>query len=115
MLATRHVAVLLTARKIHRRALLVLTAAPEYKCPAAPYEAAMLLERACRRREIRDSSQNDRFVAEPGPMGVAGPEMSKAVRELAEGKGVGDHLSISDRGDGEGNADEKAVVFALAL
>ncbi|MBI5548988.1 MAG: NAD(P)/FAD-dependent oxidoreductase, partial [Deltaproteobacteria bacterium] len=50
--------------------LVVLTAAPAYKCPAAPYEAAMLLEYACRKRKIRDATQLDLYAAEPGPMGV---------------------------------------------
>jgi sulfide:quinone oxidoreductase len=68
--------------------LVVLTAAPAYKCPAAPYEAAMLLEYACRKRKIRDLTQIDLYAAEPGPMGVAGPDVSKAVRGMVEGKGV---------------------------
>ncbi len=71
--------------------LVVLTAAPLYKCPAAPYEAAMLLEDALRERGVRESSQVDLYAAEPGPMGVAGPEVSKAVRELVESKGVTYH------------------------
>ena len=71
--------------------LVVLTAAPVYKCPAAPYEAAMLLEYACRTRRIRDRTQIDLYAAEPGPMGVAGPQVSKAVRQLVEAKGVAYH------------------------
>ena len=71
--------------------LVVLTAAPAYKCPAAPYEAAMLLEHACRKRKIRDQTTIELFAAEPGPMGVAGPDVSKGVREMVEAKGVGYH------------------------
>lgn len=71
--------------------LVVLTAAPAYKCPAAPYEAAMLLEYACRKRKIRDATQIDLYVAEPGPMRVAGPEVSKAVRQMVEAKGITYH------------------------
>jgi sulfide:quinone oxidoreductase len=71
--------------------LVILTAAPAYKCPAAPYEAAMLLEHYCRRRRIRDKTQIDLFAAEPGPMGVAGPDVSKAVRQLVEAKGITYH------------------------
>jgi len=67
--------------------LVVLTAAPAYKCPAAPYEAAMLLEHDCRKRKVRDAVQIDLYAAEPGPMGVAGPEVSKAVRAMVEAKG----------------------------
>lgn len=69
----------------------ILTAAPAYKCPAAPYEAAMLLESAVRKRKLRDRTQIDLYAAEPGPMGVAGPEVSAAVRQMVEGKGVTYH------------------------
>lgn len=71
--------------------LVVLTAAPAYKCPAAPYEAAMLLEHDCRKRKIRDKTVIDLFAAEPGPMGVAGPDVSKGVREMVEAKNIGYH------------------------
>lgn len=71
--------------------LVVLTAAPAYKCPAAPYEAAMLLESELRRRRVRDQVQIDFFAAEPAPMGVAGPAVSAAVREMVESKGIAYH------------------------
>lgn len=71
--------------------LVVLTAAPLYKCPAAPYEAAMLLEGHLRKRKLRDATQLALYAAEPGPMGVAGPEVSKQVRQLVEAKGVSYH------------------------
>ena len=71
--------------------LVVLTAAPVYKCPAAPYESAMLLESHCRKRNIRERTQIDLFAAEPGPMGVAGSEVSKAVRQMVEAKGIKYH------------------------
>ena len=71
--------------------LVVLTAAPAYKCPGAPYEAAMLLEWYCRRRGIRDRTENVLYAAEPGPMGTAGPEVSRGVREMVEAKGIAYH------------------------
>lgn len=71
--------------------LVVLTAAPAYKCPAAPYEAAMLLEYDCRKSKIRDATEIDIYAAEPAPMGVAGPEVSAAVRAMVTGKGIGYH------------------------
>lgn len=69
--------------------VVVLTAAPAYKCPAAPYEAVMLIEAALRRRGVRDRITLDLYAAEPGPMGVAGPQVSAAVRQVVESKGVG--------------------------
>jgi len=71
--------------------LAVLTAAPAYKCPAAPYEAAMLLEYHCRKQKIREQVQIDFYAAEPGPMGVAGKEITAAVRQMVEDKGIGFH------------------------
>ena len=71
--------------------LVILTAAPAYKCPAAPYEAAMLMEHHCRKRQIRERTEIDLFTAEPGPMGVAGPDVSKAVRQMVEAKGITYH------------------------
>lgn len=71
--------------------IVVLTAAPAYKCPAAPYEAAMLVEAFCRRHGIRDAVQIDVYAAEPAPMGVAGPEVSGAVKQLLTTKGIPYH------------------------
>ncbi len=80
-------------RQLRAGRLVILTAAPGYKCPAAPYEAAMLLEYDCRKRKVRDDVQIDLYAAEPGPMGVAGAEITAAVRGMVEGKGVGYHPS----------------------
>lgn len=71
--------------------LVVLTAKPVYKCPAAPYEAAMLLEYHCRKRKIRAGTRLDLYAAEPAPMGVAGPAVSTAVRQMVESKDIGYH------------------------
>ena len=68
--------------------IVLLTAAPAYKCPAAPYEAAMLIDADCRRRGIRGATEVALYSAEPGPLGVAGPEVSAAVRGMVEEKGV---------------------------
>lgn len=75
--------------------LALLTAAPGYKCPAAPYEAAMLLESWSRKRRIRERTQIDLYAAEPGPMPVAGIEVSNAVREIVLSKGIGYHPNHS--------------------
>ncbi|MFZ5785538.1 MAG: NAD(P)/FAD-dependent oxidoreductase, partial [Acidobacteriota bacterium] len=68
--------------------ILVLTAAPAYKCPAAPYEAAMLIDGLLRRRGMRAAVEVALHSAEPGPMGVAGPEATAAVRMMVEQKGI---------------------------
>ena len=61
-------------RALTSRRIVVLTAAPAYKCPAAPYEAAMLVDHFCREGATRRPSATiEVYAAEPGPMGVAGP------------------------------------------
>lgn len=67
--------------------VVVLTATPAYKCPAAPYEAAMLVNDFLQRRGVTDAVV-EIFAAEPGPMGATGPEVSAAVRGIVEGEGV---------------------------
>jgi sulfide:quinone oxidoreductase len=71
--------------------LVVLTAAPAYKCPPAPYEAALLMESTLRRRGARRQVEVDLYAAEPAPMGIAGPKVSAAVRDLLAAKGIAYH------------------------
>jgi sulfide:quinone oxidoreductase len=71
--------------------VVVLTAAPAYKCPAAPYEGAMLIDRWLRTQGLRDRVQIDVYAAEPAPMGVAGPNVSGAVKELLASKSIPYH------------------------
>lgn len=71
--------------------ILVLTAAPMYKCPAAPYEAALLVEAYLRRRGLRDKSSLEFFAAEPQPMVVAGPDVGAAVRGMIEARAIAYH------------------------
>lgn len=71
--------------------IIVLTAAPAYKCPAAPYEAAMLIKDFCRRRGVGAKTQIDLYAAEPAPMGVTGPDVSAAVRRMVEDNEIGYH------------------------
>ena len=77
--------------KLSKGRLIVLVAAMPFKCPAAPNEAAMLLEYDCRRRGVREDVQVDLYTPEPGPMPVAGPEVSAALRQMVEAKGIGYH------------------------
>lgn len=78
-------------RRLDGGRVALVTAASAYKCPAAPYEAAMLIEDACRRRGLSNRVRIDFYAAEPGPMGVAGPEVSAAVRGMVEARGVRYH------------------------
>ena len=77
-----------TREEMARGRLVVLVASMPFKCPAAPYEAAMLLEDDLRKRGVRDTVDVTIFSPEPGPMGVTGPELSAAVRGMVEGRGI---------------------------
>jgi sulfide:quinone oxidoreductase len=71
--------------------LAVLVSALPFKCPAAPYEAAMLLEADLCRRGLRNRIDVDIYTPEPGPMPTAGPEVSGALRRMIEAKDIGFH------------------------
>jgi len=69
----------------------VLVSRLPYKCPAAPYETALLTEALLRKRGIRERSGVDVYTPEPFPMPTAGPEMGAAVRSILESRGIGFH------------------------
>jgi sulfide:quinone oxidoreductase len=71
--------------------LAVLTATPAYKCPAAPYEAALLVDDYLRRDGRRQRVILEFHAAEPGPMLVAGAEVSAGVRALLEARDIAYH------------------------
>ena len=68
--------------------VLVATAAPIYRCPAAPYEAAFLIDSVLRRRGVRDRVEVAVHAAEPAPMGVAGPQVSAGVSQMLSARGI---------------------------
>lgn len=76
----------------HGRILLV-TGAPVYRCPAAPYEAALLIDAHLRRRGVRDRVEVAVHAAEPMPMGVAGTNVADAVKGLMSTRRIDYHPS----------------------
>jgi sulfide:quinone oxidoreductase len=69
---------------------LVVSSTP-FKCPAAPYEAAMLIDDYLRGKGLRDKSDIQIFTPEPLPMPVAGPDVGNAVVSMLSEKGIGFH------------------------
>jgi sulfide:quinone oxidoreductase len=67
----------------------VLVSGMPYKCPAAPYETALLLDDYLRQQGIRDGCEVAVFTPETLPMGVAGTAMGQAVVGMLEAKGIG--------------------------
>ena len=76
---------------VSRGRIVVLTAAPMYRCPAAPYEAALLIEANCSERGVRANVRVDIYAAEPAPMVTAGPAMSAAIRQMVEARNIAYH------------------------
>lgn len=71
--------------------LVVAVSALPYKCPAAPYEAALLFDDELRRRGVRAASEIELYTPEPQPMPVAGPALGEAVVRLMEARGIRFH------------------------
>ncbi|MDO8813224.1 MAG: FAD/NAD(P)-binding oxidoreductase [Gallionella sp.] len=71
--------------------IVIMTAAPQYKCPAAPYETALLVDDYLHKRGLREKTTIEFFAAEPRPMFVAGPELGAAVRGMVEARGIAYH------------------------
>ena len=68
--------------------IVVLVAGMPYKCPAAPYEAALQIDWVLRQREVRDRSEIAIYSWESQAMPVAGEEMGAAVKSMLDAKHV---------------------------
>lgn len=66
--------------------VVVLVSAMPFKCPAAPYEAALLIHHFLQKKNI--PAEVELYSPEPGPMGVAGREVSENVKNLVKSKGI---------------------------
>jgi sulfide:quinone oxidoreductase len=79
------------AREFSGGRVVVLVAATPFKCPAAPYEAAMLLSDYFNKRGLRGKVDLSIYTPETLPMPVAGPALGNAVRQMVEERGIGFH------------------------
>ena len=68
--------------------VVITVAGLPFKCPAAPYEAAMLLEHYFHARRMRQKVEVELYTPEARPMAVAGEELSEAVKGLLAHKGI---------------------------
>lgn len=66
----------------------VTVAGLPFKCPAAPYEAALLLLDLFRRRGLSGKVRVSVFTPEALPMPTAGPALGQAVRAFLEERGI---------------------------
>jgi sulfide:quinone oxidoreductase len=71
--------------------VLVAVAAMPFKCPAAPYEAAFLIDDLLRSRGV--AARVEVVSAEPQPLPVAGEQIGARVAALLAERGIGFHPS----------------------
>lgn len=74
------------------RIALVISRLP-YKCPPAPYEAALMIDDLLRERGARDKSEIAVFTPEPSPIGPGGPAMGEAIRNILSERDIDLHTS----------------------
>jgi sulfide:quinone oxidoreductase len=59
-----------------------------FKCPAAPYEAVLLVEHLLRAKGLRDKVKMTFFTPEGLPLPSAGPDIGKGVAEMLKSRGI---------------------------
>ena len=69
----------------------VLVTSMPFKCPAAPYEAALLVEAFFRSRGLRDRSEIHLYTPEHQPMPVAEAALGGAIVEILHDRGIHFH------------------------
>ena len=100
--------------------IVILVSSMPFKCPAAPYEAALLAEAMLRELGVRDLSTIDIYTPEPLPMPTAGPQVGEALKAVLAERGIGFHpevaaVSIDAERRGVTLADGGFVPFDLLL
>ncbi|WP_268541458.1 NAD(P)/FAD-dependent oxidoreductase [Candidatus Nitrosotenuis cloacae] len=64
-----------------------------YKCPPAPYEAALIIDSMLREMGTRDSVSIDFYSVGPITLPAAGPDVSKQLLDMLESQGIKFHGS----------------------
>jgi len=68
--------------------IVILVSSLPFKCPAAPYEAAMLIESYIRKKGLKNKTEISIYTPETQPMPVTGKELGNAVKMMVEQKGI---------------------------
>ncbi len=69
--------------------IMLLIPKSPYKCPAAPYEAALLLRHFFNEHGRKDTIGMSVYTVESSPMATAGPEMGAFIRSKLAEQGIG--------------------------
>ena len=68
--------------------VVILIPSTPYKCPAAPYEVAFLIEARLRKMNRREKTNISVCAVEPLPMPGAGPEVGQMIKGLLSERGI---------------------------
>ncbi len=71
--------------------VVVLVSRLPYRCPAAPYETAFLIQASLRARGLGDRATVDVYTPEPFPMPTAGAQIGQALQEMLDEHDIGFH------------------------
>jgi sulfide:quinone oxidoreductase len=74
------------------RVVLAVSRMP-FKCPAAPYEAALLVENLLCQHQVRERSVIELYTPEPMPIGAAGKQAADRLTEFLQERGI--HLHVN--------------------
>src|SRR3990170_4231901 len=75
----------------------------QFKCPAAPYEVALLLDDYYSKKGMRDKVKFEFFTPEGNPVPSVGPEIGGKVVEFLRSRGINYHpkLKVTEITEGE--------------
>lgn len=68
--------------------IVILIASLPFKCPAAPYEAALLSDFILQKSGVREKIEISIYTPETLPMPTAGPILGNAVKQIVEKRGI---------------------------
>ncbi len=74
--------------KFDRGTIAIGVSRTPFKCPAAPYEAALLLDHYFKKKKLRDKIRLAFFTPEGLPLPSAGPDIGNGTAELLKSRGI---------------------------
>ncbi len=75
-------------KNFHKGKIAIVISSLPFKCPAAPYEAAFILDDYFSKRRVRDKIEISVFTPEMLPMPAAGPENGKKIKSMLESRDI---------------------------
>ena len=82
-------------RRFRQGRIVIAVSRLPYKCPPAPYEAAMLMDWAFHQRGVREKVELHVFTPEPSPLAILGPSGSGAFKAYLASRGITVHTGES--------------------